>query len=84
MEYESVAKMTALERAALKRKPVKKCYGYGIIGKSGTPWWHEACVCQDREPIAAHVKALNGIWWAADPVERPYRVVRLFYETRKR
>ena len=69
----------------MNRKPVRKIYGYGIVGKSGAPWWDDgASVSHDHEAIAMRVNALNGKWWAADPVERPYRVVKLFYETRKR
>ena len=75
--------MTALERAALRRKPVRKFYGYGIVGKSGKPWWDEACVCQDRAPMDEAAKVLNDALNDTDS-QRPYRVVRLFYETRKR
>ncbi len=64
------------------RKLVRKFYGYGIVGKSGKPWWDDACVCQDRAPMADTVKGLNDKFWKAEPGEQPYRVVRLFYVSR--
>lgn len=62
----------------------KRFYGYGIVGKSGKPWWEEGCVCEDREPMQETVDNLNDKNSPDEDNERPYRVVRLFYETRKR
>ena len=59
----------------------KHFFGYGIVGKSGRPWWDETCVCQDRAPMQETVDGLNDKFWAAEPNEQPYRVVALFYET---
>jgi len=79
------AEMTALERAAPRRKPVRKFYGYGIVGKTGKPWLGKSCVCDESKLLQVMVTLLNdaafGFTLADDP---PYRVVRLFYETRKR
>jgi len=65
---------------------MKRQYGYGIVGKSGKPWWDEACVCEDREPMTEVADNLNDTTWiVGEPHgDRPFRVVRLFYETRKR
>jgi len=72
-------------------KPVRKPYGYGIVGKTGKPWWDESCVCQDRAPLLDTVDLLNEAMLVAKQItgtpldcDQPYRVVRLFYETRKR
>jgi len=61
-------------------------YGWGIVGRSGKPWWDEACVCEDRGPLLETVANLNDDSWARGGVtgDHPYRVVRLFYETRKK
>ena len=41
----------------------RKFYGYGIVGKSGAPWWDDgASVSHDHEAIAMRVNALNGKW----------------------
>jgi len=74
--------MTALERAVLKRKPVRKFYGYGIVGRSGASFWNEGCVCQDRGPMQETVEGLNDEIYCDEDMERPYRVVRLFYMSR--
>ena len=72
--------MTALERAALKRKPTRRFYGYGIVGKSGKPFLGQSCVCDDQKLLMTIVDKLND--YPNDDI--PYRVARLFYETRKR
>ena len=70
----------------MTRKPSKRHYGYGIVGKSGKPWWNEdSCVCEDRQPMLETCADLNDKYNGSfDDPERPYRVVKLFYETRKR
>ena len=50
-------------------------YGFGIVDVDGKPWWGEACVCEDREPLLEVVDALND-YVMADP-RGPYRVVEL-------
>ena len=64
----------------------RKFYGYGIVGKSGKPWGNEdSCVCEDRAPMQETCADLNSEYCAPDEIlDRPYRVVKLFYETRKR
>ena len=66
------------------KKPRKVSYGYGIVGRSGKPWWDEACVCEDRAPLLETVDNLNdSMWIAGEPHgDRPYHVVRLFYMSR--
>jgi len=51
-------------------------YGYGIVDKDGAPYWDDACVCEDRDPIEEIVEELND---AMDDPRMPYRVVRLLY-----
>jgi hypothetical protein len=59
-----------------------KFYGYGIIGKSGKPYWDESCVCEDKAPMGETVACLNDDDFSTGPDDRPFRVVRLFYVTR--
>jgi len=56
----------------------RRVYGYGIVGKSGAPWWDESCVCEDREPLDDQVDMLNEPPHP-EHADTPYRVVRLFY-----
>ena len=70
-------------------KLARRFYGYGIVGKSGKPWWDEACVCKDRGPLQETVGTLNEAVTVAGHIsgksptsDQFYRVVRLFYETR--
>lgn len=62
----------------MNRKPVRKLYGYGIVGKSGKPFLGKSCVCDERAWLQPTVERLN-----ANVIDSPYRVVRLFYMSRK-
>ncbi len=65
---------------SMTRKPVRRVYGYGIVGKSGKPWWDEACVALRRESLLEVVANLNDdMKYDGD---YPFRVVRLFYMSR--
>lgn len=67
----------------MTRKLTNKFYGYGIVGKSGAPWWNESCVCEDRDPLDEQVESLNDPMYADDDnTDHPYRVVKLFYIAR--
>ena len=68
----------------MTRKPVRRFYGYGILGRSGMPFWDEACVCEDRAPMQETCAELNDKYAMDDDMERPYRVVRLFYMSRSK
>ena len=66
----------------MTRKPAKRHYGYGIVGKSGTPWWLEHATSSRRAGLETLVYRLNGE--GAKDSDSPYRVVRLFYMSRRR
>lgn len=74
------------EETEMNRKLTRCVYGYGIVGKSGTPWWDEACVAKYYDSLALVVLNLNEIACETSgaPTDQPYRIVRLFYETSKR
>ena len=61
---------------------MKRPYGYGIIDRNGNAWWDEACVCKDREPLLEVVENLNEEWRSS--LRSPFRVVRLFWQSRAR
>ena len=63
---------------------MKHQYGYGIVGKSGKPWWDAECVNHETTLVGETVAELNDDDFSTGPDDRPFRVVRLFYETRKR
>ena len=61
-------------------------YGYGIVDRHGTPWWDEACVCEDRGPLLTQVNDMNSGDWSSpeDDARAPFRVVRLFWKATAR
>jgi hypothetical protein len=63
---------------------MKHLYGYGIVDRYGTPWWDEACVCKDREPLLSIVRELNDPVYIEHADRTPYRVVRLYWESKAR
>lgn len=62
-----------------QRREQEKHYGWGIIDKDGKPWWDEACVCEDKHPMADAVASLNDEDYADIDPRCPYRVAELFW-----
>lgn len=58
----------------------RRVYGWGIVDKNGKPFWGEACVCEHRAPMDEQVNGLNDPTY--DEEGRPFRVVRLYFESR--
>ena len=64
----------------MTRKPVRRVYGYGIVGKSGKSWLREHASWSERKSAMRTVYRLNEY----PNADTPYRVVRLFYLRGKR
>ena len=64
----------------------RKVYGYGIVDKAGQPWWDEACVSEEPSDLADACADLNSgdLSCAEDDARRPFRVVKLFWISRRK